>query len=40
MAWNRTAREIYKRLDNSCQNDLVDAEWAIVESLIPRHGPQ
>ena len=38
MASNRTAREIYKRPDNHCQNDLTDAEWAIVELLIPRQG--
>ena len=38
MAWNRTARETYKRPDNHCQNDLTDAEWAIVEPLIPLQG--
>ena len=37
MAWNRNAREIYQRPDNSCQNDLTDAEWAIVEPLILFH---
>ncbi len=38
MAWNRTTREQYKREAVRYESDLTDAEWGLIEPLIPRQG--
>ena len=35
LAWNRTAREQYKREAVRYESDLTDAEWATIASLFP-----
>ena len=36
MAWNRTTREQYKREAVRYESDLTDAEWELIEPLIPK----
>ena len=38
MPWNKANQRKYRRRDDARQNDLTDAEWAVVEPLIPRQG--
>ena len=38
MAWNRTTREQYKREAVRYESDLTDAEWELIEPLIPKQG--
>ena len=38
MAWNRTTREQYKREAVRFESDLTDAEWELIEPLIPKQG--
>ena len=35
MAWNETTREQYKRPRGRFETDLTDAEWALIEPLLP-----
>ncbi len=35
MAWNKTAQEQYKRPEDGYETDLTDAEWSVIEPLIP-----
>lgn len=38
MPWKKAGRELYKRPDNHTQCDLTDAEWAVLEPLVPKRG--
>ncbi len=38
MPWNRTTQQIHKRPDDHSQNDLTDAEWTIIEPMLPKQG--
>ncbi len=38
MPWNRTTQQIHKRPDDHSQNDLTDAEWTIIEPMLPKRG--
>ncbi len=35
MAWNKTTQEQYKRPTDGYETDLTDAEWSVIEPLIP-----
>ena len=35
MAWNKTTQEQYKRPADGYETDLTDAEWSVIEPLIP-----
>lgn len=35
MAWNETTREQYKRPLERFETDVTDAEWAVIEPLLP-----
>ena len=35
MAWNETTREQYKRPLDRFETDVTDAEWALIEPLLP-----
>ncbi len=36
MPWNRTTQQLHKRPDDHSQNDLTDAEWTVVEPMLPK----
>ena len=40
MAWSRTTRDQHKREAMRFESDLIDAEWGLIEPLIPRQGPK
>ena len=35
MAWNETTREQYRRPLERFETDVTDAEWAVIEPLLP-----
>ena len=35
MAWNETTQQQYRRLMVRYETDLTDAEWSVIEPLIP-----
>ena len=35
MAWNETTREQYRRSSERFETDVTDAEWAVIEPLLP-----
>ena len=35
MAWNKITQEQYKRPADGYETDLTDAEWSVIELLIP-----
>ncbi len=38
MPWNRTTQQLHKRPDDHGQNDLTDAEWTVIEPMLPKQG--
>ena len=38
MPWSRTTRKHYKRDRRRYESDVTDAEWAIVEPMLPKQG--
>ncbi len=38
MPWNETTQKLYRRSDDHRQSNLTDAEWSIIEPMLPKQG--